>query len=150
CRPSGFTSDGSDVLQEHLYARSGRPHRRAGHRRTGLPRRRGRERAGDGAEAPVTVRGGPHRYRSGPDATASCHLANAGRSHARSPPPRGRRLRAGGGSLAEAKAAVVMLHGRGAPAESILELAEPLATPGVAFVAPQAAGGTWYPYRFIE
>jgi phospholipase/carboxylesterase len=43
-----------------------------------------------------------------------------------------------------------MLHGRGASAESILDLAEPLAAPGVAYLAPQAAGSAWYPRRFIE
>jgi phospholipase/carboxylesterase len=55
-----------------------------------------------------------------------------------------------GEPLATARAAVVMLHGRGATAESILELAGPLATPGVAYLAPQAAGGAWYPQRFME
>jgi predicted esterase len=55
-----------------------------------------------------------------------------------------------GEPLDRATAAVIMLHGRGASAESILELADPLATSGVAFLAPQAARGTWYPYRFIE
>jgi phospholipase/carboxylesterase len=61
---------------------------------------------------------------------------------------------AAGPPLASARAAVVMLHGRGATAESILDLAEPLATPGVAYLAPQAAapGGypAWYPYRFMD
>jgi phospholipase/carboxylesterase len=55
-----------------------------------------------------------------------------------------------GEPLATAAAAAVMLHGRGATAESILDLAGPLATPGVAYLAPQAAGGAWYPYRFME
>src|SRR3989442_12660658 len=49
-----------------------------------------------------------------------------------------------------ARAGVVMLHGRGATAESILELAGPLASPGVTYLAPQAAGGAWYPRRFME
>jgi len=59
-----------------------------------------------------------------------------------------------GEPLERARAAVVMLHGRGATAESILDLAGPLATPGVAYLAPQAAapGGqpAWYPRRFME
>jgi predicted esterase len=53
-----------------------------------------------------------------------------------------------------ARAALVLLHGRGATAESILELAGPLATPGLTYLAPQAAapGGypAWYPHRFME
>ncbi|HEV8634072.1 MAG TPA: alpha/beta hydrolase [Chloroflexota bacterium] len=53
-----------------------------------------------------------------------------------------------GAPLEGARAAVVALHGRGATAESILELAEHLPTPGVAWLAPQAAGNTWYPYPF--
>src|SRR5690242_16034080 len=59
-------------------------------------------------------------------------------------------LASAGAPIEGAKVAVVMLHGRGATAESILSLAQPLATPGVAFLAPRAAGGSWYPYRFLE
>lgn len=54
-----------------------------------------------------------------------------------------------GAVLSRARAAVVLLHGRGADAESILELAEPLAAPAAAFLAPQAPGGSWYPQRFL-
>jgi predicted esterase len=45
---------------------------------------------------------------------------------------------------------MVMIHGRGATADSILTLAPAVATEGVAFLAPQAAGGTWYPYGFMS
>jgi predicted esterase len=41
-----------------------------------------------------------------------------------------------------------MLHGRGASAQDILSLANELEQPGFAFLAPQAAGNTWYPNRF--
>jgi phospholipase/carboxylesterase len=67
-----------------------------------------------------------------------------------SDPHRGQPLLAAGEPLERARAAVVMIHGRGATAESILELAGPLATPSVAYLAPQAAGGAWYPRRFLE
>lgn len=54
-----------------------------------------------------------------------------------------------GKPLAEASAAMVMIHGRGATAESILILAEEFEQPDFAYLAPQAAGNTWYPQRFI-
>jgi phospholipase/carboxylesterase len=56
---------------------------------------------------------------------------------------------AAGVPLAEASAAVVLVHGRGASAEDILGFAGPLARPGVVFLAPQAADHTWYPQRFL-
>ena len=59
-------------------------------------------------------------------------------------------IRAAGVPLASARAAMVMVHGRGASAESILTLAPAFRTDGVAFLAPQAAGGTWYPYGFMS
>ena len=48
-------------------------------------------------------------------------------------------LRAGR-PLAEAQAALILVHGRGATAASILELADYLPHPAVAYLAPQAAG----------
>lgn len=56
---------------------------------------------------------------------------------------------AAGAALDAAQAAVVLVHGRGATAEDILGFAAPLARPGVAFLAPQAADHTWYPQRFL-
>jgi predicted esterase len=56
---------------------------------------------------------------------------------------------AAGRPLSEAPAAVVMVHGRGASAESILELAAEFERPELAYVAPQAAGYSWYPYSFL-
>jgi len=53
-----------------------------------------------------------------------------------------------GAELDGAGAAMVMVHGRGATARDILTLAPELDQPGWAFLAPQAAGGTWYPYPF--
>ena len=48
-----------------------------------------------------------------------------------------------------ARAAMILVHGRGASAESMLSLAEVLAQPDFAYLAPQAARGTWYPYSFL-
>ena len=50
-----------------------------------------------------------------------------------------------GPPLAEARAAVVLVHGRGSTAGSILQLAQYLPQEGITYLAPQAAGGTWYP-----
>jgi phospholipase/carboxylesterase len=55
-----------------------------------------------------------------------------------------------GESLDAASAAMVMVHGRGASAESILGLTTELQGEGFAFLAPQASGNTWYPYSFLE
>lgn len=54
-----------------------------------------------------------------------------------------------GRPLAAARGALILLHGRGATAESILELADLLPHPDLAYLAPQAAGNTWYPYSFL-
>jgi predicted esterase len=44
---------------------------------------------------------------------------------------------------------LVLVHGRGASAESILTLAEELRVEGLAALAPQAAGQSWYPHSFL-
>lgn len=54
-----------------------------------------------------------------------------------------------GAELAKARAAVVLLHGRGADARDILAFSRHLATDGVAFLAPEATGHAWYPQRFL-
>jgi phospholipase/carboxylesterase len=54
-----------------------------------------------------------------------------------------------GGALASAKAAVILAHGRGASAEGILGLADTFDLPELAYLAPDAAGHTWYPYSFL-
>lgn len=64
-------------------------------------------------------------------------------------PHRGQPVLQAGAPLDQARAAVVMIHGRGASAEDILSLAEPLAHPAFAYLAPQAAGNTWYPNSFM-
>jgi predicted esterase len=54
-----------------------------------------------------------------------------------------------GPPVERADAVLVMLHGRGASAQSILELHAELNLPSVAALAPQAAGYTWYPLSFL-
>jgi phospholipase/carboxylesterase len=64
-------------------------------------------------------------------------------------PHQGQPLLLAGESINHAKAAMVMVHGRGASAKDILELASELKQPGFAYLAPQAAGNTWYPNSFL-
>ncbi len=54
-----------------------------------------------------------------------------------------------GAPLHRAKAAMVLIHGRGASAQSILNLSDVFAQPDVAYFAPQAGGYTWYPHSFL-
>lgn len=65
-------------------------------------------------------------------------------------PHAGQRLHTAGQPLAQASVAVLLMHGRGATAESILTLAQALERPGLAYVAPQAAGNSWYPHSFLS
>jgi predicted esterase len=50
---------------------------------------------------------------------------------------------------ADARLTLILVHGRGAAAENILPLAGELRLDDVAYVAPQAADRTWYPYSFL-
>jgi phospholipase/carboxylesterase len=47
------------------------------------------------------------------------------------------------------KPVVVMIHGRGAGPENILDLVPRLARPQFEYVAPAAPNRTWYPYSFM-
>jgi phospholipase/carboxylesterase len=54
-----------------------------------------------------------------------------------------------GTPLANARMAMILLHGRGATAESMLPLTAAFAQPNLAYLAPQAPDQTWYPYSFL-
>lgn len=54
-----------------------------------------------------------------------------------------------GPDLGAARAAAILLHGRGGSAEGMLELARAIGAKEVTWLAPQAAGGAWYPYSFL-
>jgi predicted esterase len=54
-----------------------------------------------------------------------------------------------GAPLSRAKGAMVMVHGRGATAQSMFPLADEFAQPDFHYVAPQAQNHTWYPYSFM-
>jgi predicted esterase len=55
-----------------------------------------------------------------------------------------------GQPLDQAGGAMILMHGRGATAPSILELASLLPHDRLAYLAPQAADQTWYPFSFME
>lgn len=57
-------------------------------------------------------------------------------------------LRAGANPR-QARAAMIMIHGRNAAPANILDLTPVLARSEFFYVAPAAAGGTWYPYSFL-
>ncbi len=71
------------------------------------------------------------------------HVNNITRPH------QGQPVLTAGEPLERAKAAMIMLHGRGASAEDILELAAQVNQPGFSYLAPQAAGHSWYPNSFL-
>ena len=66
-----------------------------------------------------------------------------------SEPHAGQPVLRSGPSSKDARLVAIMLHGRGASAEDILRLAHQFSARDIAFVAPQAAGSTWYPQSFL-
>jgi phospholipase/carboxylesterase len=54
-----------------------------------------------------------------------------------------------GQALEAASGAVILLHGRGASVGDILGLTDELQLQQLAYLAPEAAGHTWYPYSFL-
>jgi phospholipase/carboxylesterase len=81
----------------------------------------------------------------------STRAAKAG--NAMDDPHSGSAVLHGGVALGQASRALVLLHGRGASAEDILSLGgalgSKLTAPGLALIAPQAVGSSWYPYSFL-
>lgn len=64
-------------------------------------------------------------------------------------PHQGEQLVTAGTPLEEANAALVLVHGRGATARSIVQMGGEVHRDGVALLAPQAARNTWYPDSFL-
>jgi phospholipase/carboxylesterase len=54
-----------------------------------------------------------------------------------------------GAPYTTARAAVILLHGRGASATDIAEVGMHLDAPDLAYLVPNAPGGSWYPQRFL-
>lgn len=64
-------------------------------------------------------------------------------------PHQGQPVLHSGAPLEQARAAMIMVHGRGADARDIISLAPELDQPDFAYFAPQASGNTWYPFSFL-
>jgi predicted esterase len=65
-------------------------------------------------------------------------------------PHRGQPVLQMGPPPADARLTMILVHGRGASAEDVLSLAAECGTTDVAYLAPQAADHTWYPYSFLS
>jgi predicted esterase len=65
-------------------------------------------------------------------------------------PHRGQPVLTLGPAPESARLTMIMAHGRGASAEDMMGLAVEFGTTDVAYLAPQAAGRTWYPYSFLS
>jgi predicted esterase len=61
----------------------------------------------------------------------------------------GQPLEKRGAPLGDSHAVMIMIHGRGATAGSILELSDAFDRPDFSYLAPPADGNTWYPHSFM-
>lgn len=64
-------------------------------------------------------------------------------------PHAGARVLHAGAELAEASSAAILAHGRGGSAQGMLDLAREIGGEDVAWIAPEALGGSWYPFSFL-
>ena len=64
-------------------------------------------------------------------------------------PHQGQPVMTTGRALPDARAAVILVHGRGGSAEDILSLSQQFNLSAFAYLAPQAQGHTWYPESFL-
>jgi phospholipase/carboxylesterase len=64
-------------------------------------------------------------------------------------PHAGQRVLQYGIRTTDARLTAILLHGRGSSPEDILALADQLAVADVAYIAPAAAGNSWYPQSFL-
>jgi predicted esterase len=71
-------------------------------------------------------------------------------SNIASGPHAGQPILMAGKPLGTAPVVAILIHGRGAGPENILDLAPALASESVTYLAPAAQNGTWYPYSFMS
>jgi phospholipase/carboxylesterase len=65
-------------------------------------------------------------------------------------PHEGQKIIYAGSGVEDADTAMILLHGRGADAESMKGVVSEIYMEGMTYVIPQATNYTWYPRRFIE
>ena len=63
-------------------------------------------------------------------------------------PHDGTKVLRAGAPLDKARAAMILVHGRGASAADIMTVGNELSHPDIAYLAPEARGNAWYPYPF--
>ena len=64
-------------------------------------------------------------------------------------PHAGQPVAVAGPPVGQGRGVMIMVHGRNAGPRNILELAGALANPAFTYLAPAAAGNTWYPLSFL-
>jgi len=64
-------------------------------------------------------------------------------------PHEGQPVAEAGAPLGQGPAVVIMVHGRNAAPANILDLGRRFERPQLTYLAPAAAGGTWYPHGFM-
>ena len=64
-------------------------------------------------------------------------------------PHAGRPIVHRGEQLSDARAAAIMIHGRGASPDDILALVDDIDLEGFCFLAPHASENSWYPFSFL-
>jgi phospholipase/carboxylesterase len=76
-------------------------------------------------------------------------MISTNRNVAQADPHADQPLLSAGPAPRDAKTTLILVHGRGASAQGMLELYDALGVQNVAALAPQAAGHTWYPQSFL-
>jgi predicted esterase len=66
-----------------------------------------------------------------------------------SDPHAGQPVRRAGPDPARARLTAILVHGRGGTAAGMIDLSNTIGLDDVAYLAPQAAGNTWYPLSFL-
>jgi predicted esterase len=64
-------------------------------------------------------------------------------------PHAGQPIEHAGAPLGQGRAAMILIHGRGASADDILGLVPALSSPEFTYLAPEARAHTWYPNSFL-
>ncbi len=64
-------------------------------------------------------------------------------------PHAGQQVLRAGPHVSDATRAVIAIHGRGSSASDVIGLSQAIDLPNTAWLAPDAASRTWYPYSFL-